>query len=740
MNSIGKIAVIVPQISSNIETNLIDSIHSIAANYGYDTIVISAVINYIDLHLENIYTKGQTNIYDIILHGGFDGYIFEANIFCSEKQRKAILNLLRKVSKPCVVINYEQPYFPVVSADETTLLYLSTQHLIKEHGCKKMFCIGGNQGHLPSEERIKGFRIAMDENKLPYDENDIFYGDYWKEVPRKIAIDIADGKLDKPDGVICGNDIMAQTLSRTLIEHGIRVPDDIKITGCDGSIISQTEQISFTTVANQERINGFLAISKLLEIIGIQICENKITPELIIGESCGCTEINKSENSRARLDIREYAGVTFETLEHRKTNSHGEIIRRMSECRNLNDVLETFLSCRYMIPTGIKAELCLCEDWCRSMRDPSVYRRGGLSDKMLLGIEADSECCEKMIGFMTRDIFPSLNKPHEPRLTVISSLHYKGQIFGYLGFTYKKAVHIIFDDFYMSWCDAVSSGLNSVQNRLYKEYINKRIESLSEFAPVLGIYNKRGLISKLMSMIADDNSSALTLSLFSYIKEERTHYNVPPVNAIVNAIRLKNDKAVLASLGDDIIASASVSEYTENTEESFIDMAIKSVRDSYTGAVEIKKERIIVVTCTIVPSDIFSIDSLITDMADNLKGKIISLGSGIFSYNDRFIALRNEIYAHPEKEWNIESTGRSLGVSKSHFHRIYKGLFDTSCKEDIISSRVKKAKWFLENTSLPVSQIAEQCGYANNSHFIRQFSERIGQTPSDYRKNKSFKE
>ena len=88
------------------------------------------------------------------------------------------------------------------------------------------------------------------------------------------------------------------------------------------------------------------------------------------------------------------------------------------------------------------------------------------------------------------------------------------------------------------------------------------------------------------------------------------------------------------------------------------------------------------------------------------------------------------------KEWNIEAAGRSLGVSKSHFNWIYKGLFGTSCKEDIISSRIKKAKWLLENTSLPVSQISEQCGYANNSHFIRQFNERTGQTPSDYRKNR----
>lgn len=74
------------------------------------------------------------------------------------------------------------------------------------------------------------------------------------------------------------------------------------------------------------------------------------------------------------------------------------------------------------------------------------------------------------------------------------------------------------------------------------------------------------------------------------------------------------------------------------------------------------------------------------------------------------------------------------GISKSHFHRIYKELFDTSCKEDIITSRIEKAKWLLENTIVPVTQIAEQCGYLNISHFIRQFGNRVEMKPSDYRK------
>ena len=372
------------------------------------------------------------------------------------------------------------------------------------------------------------------------------------------------------------------------------------------------------------------------------------------------------------------------------------------------------------------------------MKAPSVYRRGGLPDRMLLAMEACYEGGEQMKEFMTKDIFPSLTKPHSPRLTVISSLHYKGQILGYVGFTYRKAVHIILDEFYMSWCDAVSSGLNTVWNRMYKDYVNKRIESLSEFAPVLGIYNKRGLISKLMGMMSENSSAELTLTLLSYIKEDKVRYSVPPINSIVNAIRLSDGKAVLASIGDDIIAIARSAE-NECSEQSLAAEIAQNVADSYKGAVDIRQERIAVLSCSVAPSDIFGIDEIICGMEDKLKGKMISMSSGTFSYKDHFIAMRDNIFRHPEKEWNIEALTRSMGLSKSHFHRIYKELFGTSCKEDIISSRLEKVKWLLDNTSLTVSQIAEESGYSNTSHFIRQFSSRTGLTPSAYRRKKGQK-
>ncbi len=736
MHAIGRIGLIIPHIMDNLDVALISSIHRTAAAHGYDTIIISAAVNYTDSQREDLYCKGQTNIYDLILFGDFDGFIMEANLFCGESFRKSIIERLHKANKPCVIINYDQPYFPIVSAAESEMLRITTEHLIHKHGCRKLYCIGGYRGHDKSEERIGGFRQAMDAAGLAYDESCIFYGDYWRDIPRQIGKSIADGSLAKPDGIVCGSDIMAIALCRSLREEGIAVPEEIKVTGCDGSIASQTECVSITTVSSQEEQNGQLAIHALLRQMGVDTEKNsEMQPHLVLGESCGCAELGMLHRDPARSDIRSYAANLVEMHELRRTSTHSQMIRRMAESNDLYDVMGNAMGCCYMIPRGIRMELCLCEDWCRNSDNPSIYRKGGFSEQLLLGIGVgQDDYFEQMKQFSATEILPSLKLPHQPRLIVASSLHYKGQIFGYLCFTYRQAADIVLDDFYLNWCDSVCSGLNAVQKKLYKAYVNKRIESLSEYAPVLGIYNKRGFISRLTGMMTENGENSWILMMLSCVDNEKTHHSVPSVNAIVNAVRLKNSNTILASIDENTIAMIADQSESEMTEHTFAQHLARKVGEAYHGVVDIRAEQIAVIRRMLYSTDIFRIDHIISSMCAELRGKTISIQSGTFLYKENFHAVREAIYAEPQKEWTIDGITRSMGISRSHFQRLYKEMFGNSCKEDIINARLERAKWLLENTSISVADVAEQCGYLNTSHFIRQFSAKLALSPTEYRK------
>lgn len=102
--------------------------------------------------------------------------------------------------------------------------------------------------------------------------------------------------------------------------------------------------------------------------------------------------------------------------------------------------------------------------------------------------------------------------------------------------------------------------------------------------------------------------------------------------------------------------------------------------------------------------------------------------------NTALVYIRTRIYNTPEYITGIDRLAQEAGMSRSGFQHLYKKIFGVSAITDLIISRTEKAKRLLTSTSLTVSEIAESCGYSNAYSFMRQFKERCGKTPTEYRK------
>lgn len=196
---------------------------------------------------------------------------------------------------------------------------------------------------------------------------------------------------------------------------------------------------------------------------------------------------------------------------------------------------------------------------------------------------------------------------------------------------------------------------------------------------------------------------------------------------------------LLASIEDDLIVIVSSESDQNGLHRDWAREIADKMDTIYKGTVVIEPENIVFLSEKISSADIFSFSEILDTAVQNIKGKILSMQAGIFSYRDTFTSLRESIFNSPHNPWNVKSITRSLGISKSHFQRIYKELFGTSCKEDIISARMDSAEYHLIHTELSVTEIAERCGYHNTSHFIRQFKKKNGVSPNEYRKTKGEK-
>lgn len=77
------------------------------------------------------------------------------------------------------------------------------------------------------------------------------------------------------------------------------------------------------------------------------------------------------------------------------------------------------------------------------------------------------------------------------------------------------------------------------------------------------------------------------------------------------------------------------------------------------------------------------------------------------------------------------------GLSRSHFSRSFKRTTGRAPHQWLSEKRLERAKELLVRTSLPLAEIAIQCGYADQSHFSRAFSARNAITPSQFRRSRS---
>ncbi len=98
------------------------------------------------------------------------------------------------------------------------------------------------------------------------------------------------------------------------------------------------------------------------------------------------------------------------------------------------------------------------------------------------------------------------------------------------------------------------------------------------------------------------------------------------------------------------------------------------------------------------------------------------------------------IYEHIDTDINIDELALKFGISKFHFHKLFKEVMGINIYETIKSNRLQKSSnLLLTNKYSTITEIANMCGYSSQTSFIRSFKQRFHQTPKEWR-NGGFKE
>ncbi|HET6976392.1 MAG TPA: AraC family transcriptional regulator [Pyrinomonadaceae bacterium] len=134
-------------------------------------------------------------------------------------------------------------------------------------------------------------------------------------------------------------------------------------------------------------------------------------------------------------------------------------------------------------------------------------------------------------------------------------------------------------------------------------------------------------------------------------------------------------------------------------------------------------------------------DSLATGLAIQLARRYSSLKDvhighgGMAPHKLRQAISLIDHHLSDEEEGRVALRGVALAVHMSYFHfsRAFKQSMGMTATSYIAERRIERAKKMLEETEMPISEIALRSGFSSQSHFTTAFRRLAGATPKAFR-------
>jgi len=168
---------------------------------------------------------------------------------------------------------------------------LATEYLIKL-GHKRIFFLG-NRKLLSLRDRYQGFKDMLERHRINNDKNFVpmkfISADNVYDIDSIIEYIL--NAEEKITAIFAGNDYLAIRTIDSLINSGMKVPEEISVIGYDNISFSSMNKVPLTTIRQPKYLLGKLAAEQLIEKIeNKQDKETKrmiLRPELVIRKSCG---------------------------------------------------------------------------------------------------------------------------------------------------------------------------------------------------------------------------------------------------------------------------------------------------------------------------------------------------------------------------------------------------------------------------------------------------------------------
>jgi len=229
------IGVIIHELNSNFITSVLAGIEKVTTAASYDLIIG---------HSSETCKKEMANAHNLF-HKRVDGLIVS---LAFDTEDLSHFDPFIKKRIPVIFFDRvdENSHGTRVIIDNYKAGYQATRHLA-EQGCSRIAHVTASLKRNVYADRLKGYKAALQEYNLPYNESMLFVHDLSEEESIAAAHRIVHMR-PLPDGIFITNDFCAAVMMQVFKDNGLRIPEDIAVVGFNNDVVSKIVTPKLTTI------------------------------------------------------------------------------------------------------------------------------------------------------------------------------------------------------------------------------------------------------------------------------------------------------------------------------------------------------------------------------------------------------------------------------------------------------------------------------------------------------------
>lgn len=464
------------------------------------------------------YNSGEYNITRLPDLRTFDGIILDLSNVSDASLKESFLARVRESGVPAISLLEDLPGLYYSGLDNLTDFSILVEHLITEHGCRKLNYVGGSPRNQENQKRLLAYRKTLEKHGILFEPERVIERSFEIKTGIRAFTEFQQKDL-LPEAFVCANDNIAVGVCLAAREAGFSIPEDFLVTGFDNEDKASYCNPRITTADFSKTEIMYHAMELLVDIWNGQTDRRCAYTQAvhIFQESCRC--MSECPPDRGQYIIKR---ILSETRQSDMQNWMIDLNRFLLDCTsytNLTSHMQMWLHEHQfgnlyllMNPDIFHLEKV---DILPEIPD-DIYRCVGYPDKMTVVHPVSDTEAVMQLSITDGHLLPDITRTGDQNIFVFAPLHFREREVGYV--VLQNCDYLLDHQFLFKMLNSFRTALESLYNKLVLCKKNKQLSQLYIHDSLTGLYNRMAY-------------EKLALPLFQKYMQKKKHLGILFVDA-----------------------------------------------------------------------------------------------------------------------------------------------------------------------------------------------------------------